>query len=42
MKKESNQIPTNEKELIKIAIDNLGLSQLEEFIPEKKIIEYMI
>ncbi|HQJ75217.1 MAG TPA: glutamate formimidoyltransferase [Bacteroidota bacterium] len=40
--KESNQIPTNEKELIKIAIDNLGLSQLEEFIPEKKIIEYMI
>jgi glutamate formiminotransferase/formiminotetrahydrofolate cyclodeaminase len=33
---------SDEREVIKIAIDNLGLNQLEEFIPEKKIIEYMI
>ncbi len=33
---------SNEKELLKLAIDSLGLSQFEEFKPEKKIIEYMI
>ena len=32
----------NEEKLIKSAIDNLGLSDLDEFIPEKKIIELMI
>ncbi len=31
-----------EDQLIKIAIDNLGLSDLDEFIPEQKIIELMI
>lgn len=31
-----------EDKLIKIAIDNLGLSDLDEFIPEQKIIELMI
>ena len=32
----------NEEKLIKSAIDNLGLSDLDEFIPEEKIIELMI
>jgi len=32
----------DEGQLIKIAIDNLGLSDLDEFIPEQKIIELMI
>lgn len=36
-----NQI-TDEKELVKIAIDKLGLSSLNPFIPEQKIIDYMI
>jgi glutamate formiminotransferase len=31
-----------EKEYIDLAIEKLGLSELETFIPEKKIIEYMI
>ena len=32
----------SEKDLIEIASKSLGLSQLDPFIPEKKIIEYMI
>ncbi len=32
----------SEEELIKAAINNLGLSQLNEFKPEMKIIEYLI
>lgn len=37
----NNQI-TDEKELVKIAVDKLGLSSLNPFIPEQKIIDYMI
>lgn len=33
---------TNEKKLVQVAIDNLGLSSLNLFNPEEKIIEYMI
>ncbi|HLG31357.1 MAG TPA: glutamate formimidoyltransferase [Candidatus Brocadiales bacterium] len=33
---------TGEEELINGAISNLGLSQITEFIPEKKIIEFLI
>ncbi len=33
---------TSEEKLIESAIKNLGLDKLGEFIPEKKIIEYMI
>ena len=33
---------TNEEELVSIAIDRLGLSDLYEFKPEEKIIEYMV
>lgn len=32
----------NEKELVSIAIEKLGLSTLNSFIPEQKIIDYMI
>ncbi len=38
--KKSPGVP--EKELIHTAVLSLGLSQIEEFIPEKKIIEYYI
>lgn len=33
---------TNENKLVEIAIENLGLSSLNQFNPEEKIIEYMI
>ncbi|UCE12510.1 MAG: glutamate formimidoyltransferase [Candidatus Heimdallarchaeota archaeon] len=32
----------NQDQLIQIAIDNLGLSDLDEFVPEQKIIELMV
>ncbi|MCX7876153.1 MAG: glutamate formimidoyltransferase [Melioribacteraceae bacterium] len=38
----SNNKETNEKKLVEIAIENLGLSSLNPFKPEEKIIEYMI
>jgi glutamate formiminotransferase/formiminotetrahydrofolate cyclodeaminase len=38
--KRSTGIP--EKEIIKIAVKSLGLSDLSPFIPEKKIIEYIL
>src|SRR5258706_83967 len=37
-----NSTSMSEKECIQQAIDSLGLSQIEQFHPEKKIIEYMI
>jgi len=38
----SNNKETDGKKLVDIAIENLGLSYLNPFIPEEKIIEYMI
>ena len=38
----TNGKETDEKKLVRVAIDNLGLSALHPFIPEEKIIEYMI
>ncbi len=38
----SNEKETNEKKLLDIAIDKLGLSTLHTFKPKEKIIEYMI
>lgn len=38
----SNGSTADEKELVKIAVDKLGLSTLNTFQPEKKIIDYMI
>ena len=40
--KQGKSISNDDNELIKIAIESLGLNQFEEFIPQKKIIEYMI
>lgn len=40
--KQGMPVPTDDNKLIKIAIDSLGLSQLEEFIPQQKIMEYTI
>lgn len=38
----SNQNSLPEKEFINVAIQSLGLSQLDPFDPDKKIIEYML
>ena len=38
----TNNKTTSEKELVEAAIENLGLSSLNPFKPEEKIIEYMI
>lgn len=38
----SSNKETSESKLVEIAIENLGLSSLNPFIPEEKIIEYMI
>jgi hypothetical protein len=32
----------SEARLIAVAIERLGLSQLNKFMPEKKVIEYML
>jgi glutamate formiminotransferase/formiminotetrahydrofolate cyclodeaminase len=40
--KDTNPDISGEEELIRIAIEKLGLSQLEKFEPEKKIIEYQL
>ncbi len=42
MKKEKMKVSTNEEELVSIAIEKLGLSQLYPFYPEEKVIEYMV
>jgi glutamate formiminotransferase/formiminotetrahydrofolate cyclodeaminase len=31
-----------EKQLIAVAVEKLGLSQLNKFVPEKKVIEYLL
>jgi glutamate formiminotransferase/formiminotetrahydrofolate cyclodeaminase len=41
-KKQGIPTPTDDTELIKIAIDSLGLNQFEELKKKKKIIEYII
>lgn len=38
----SNDNIKDENELVNLAIENLGLSSLNKFIPEQKIIDYMI
>ena len=40
--KQKGMNATNEKELIALSIESLGLSELEPFVPEKKIIEYQL
>jgi len=41
-KKNNLNVSTDEEELVSIAIDNLGLSDLYPFIPEEKVIDYMV
>lgn len=40
--KKENLFILDEKQKIRLVIDRLGLSSISEFIPEKRIIEYMI
>jgi len=40
--KKDKQIISDENELVSLAIEKLGLSDLYAFIPEEKVIEYMI
>ena len=42
LQKQGISYAVSEKELVHIAIDKLGLSELYDFKPEEKIIEYMI
>jgi glutamate formiminotransferase/formiminotetrahydrofolate cyclodeaminase len=42
LEKQNRSTGIPEKEIIKIAIKSLGLSDLQPFIPEKKIIEYIL
>ena len=42
LEKQHRSVGVSEKELIHIAVKSLGLDELSEFIPEKKIIEYLL
>jgi glutamate formiminotransferase / formiminotetrahydrofolate cyclodeaminase len=42
LEKQQRSIGVSEKELIHIAVKSLGLDELSEFEPEKKIIEYLL
>ena len=42
LEKQQRSVGISEKELIHIAVKSLGLDELSEFIPEKKIIEYLL
>ncbi|MEO6582765.1 MAG: glutamate formimidoyltransferase, partial [Ferruginibacter sp.] len=42
LKKQQRSAGVSEKELIKIAIASMGLSELNPFVPEEKIIEYIM
>jgi glutamate formiminotransferase/formiminotetrahydrofolate cyclodeaminase len=42
LEKQHRSVGVSEKEIIHIAVKSLGLDELSEFIPEKKIIEYLL
>ena len=42
LEKQQRSVGVSEKELIHIAVKSLGLDELSEFIPAKKIIEYLL
>jgi glutamate formiminotransferase/formiminotetrahydrofolate cyclodeaminase len=42
LKKQQRSVGVSEAELIKIAVKSLGLDDLKPFIPQEKIIEYML
>lgn len=42
LKKQNRSVGVSESELIKIAVKSLGLDDLKPFVPEEKIIEYVL
>jgi glutamate formiminotransferase/formiminotetrahydrofolate cyclodeaminase len=42
LEKQQRSVGLSEKEIIHIAVKSLGLDELSEFIPDKKIIEYLL
>lgn len=42
LKKQERSVGIEEKELIKIAIKSLGLDELKPFVPEERVIEYLL
>ena len=42
LEKQQRSVGVSEKEILHIAVKSLGLDELSEFIPEKKIIEYLL
>lgn len=42
LRKQNRSIGVPERELVRIAIESMGLSTLKEFKPEEKVIEYML
>lgn len=42
LRKQERSVGIDEKELIKIAVKSLGLDELKPFIPEERIIEYLL
>ncbi|MBQ0007440.1 MAG: glutamate formimidoyltransferase [bacterium] len=42
LRKQQRSVGIQESELIKIAVKSMGLDELKPFVPEEKIIEYMI
>lgn len=42
LEKQQRSVGVSEKEIIHIAVKSLGLDELSEFIPEQKIIEYLL
>lgn len=42
LRKQQRSVGVSEEELIKIAVKSMGLDDLKPFVPEEKIIEYMI
>ncbi|GAA3970536.1 glutamate formimidoyltransferase [Mucilaginibacter dorajii] len=42
LRKQQRSVGVSEKELIKIAIKSMGLDELGPFVPEKRIIEYLL
>ena len=42
LRKQERSVGLDEKELIKIAIKSLGLDELKPFVPEERVIEYLL
>lgn len=42
LRKQNRSVGVDEKELIKIAVKSMGLDDLKPFVPEEKVIEYLL